>query len=723
AAAHAHEAGETVEVIGVTSHPGPEVPIRNVPANVQVFRDINRQGQNSLTDYLERNPGSVSINNAQGNPFQVDVNFRGFTASPVLGVPQGVSVFQNGARINEPFGDVVNWDLVPQSAIARIQLVPGSNPAFGLNTLGGALAIETKRGRDHPGGTAQVSAGSFGRKAAEIEQGGKAGAWDYFVTANGLNEKGWADHNPSRIRQFFGQGGYQDGTTDIDLGMTLADNRLEGTQTLPASFADNPKQAYTYPDMNTNRLDFLTMKASHRIRAGVTAGANLYWRSYRNSNVSSNVNDEFGEIEEDGLPDDVEATNDRSTIDQKSYGVGMQLTFLGTLAGRANQLVIGADADAGRATFMQESQDADFTPGRAAIATGDFELSTDARTTSRYRGLFLFDTWSISPAWNATVSGRYNQARVTIADQSGTAPELNGSHRFSRFNPAVGINFNPSRSFTAYAGYNEGMRAPTPIELTCADPEAPCKLPNNFLADPPLKKIVSKTMEIGARGKQAGGWSWSTAAYRTDLHDDIQFINSSGGASNAGYFQNVGRTRREGIELSSAWKQNSVGLSAHYSYIRASYLSAFSAPAEANTSADEDGAIDILPGNRIPGIPRHAFKLRLDVDVSDRWSLGLNAVCNSAIFVRGDENNRDARGMVPGYTVFNADTRYEIAKNLELSVRVNNVFNKRYRNFGVLGTNFFTGPNRTFDGGNPVSEPFYGYGAPRGMWLGVRYRW
>jgi iron complex outermembrane receptor protein len=248
----------TVEVIGTTLLPGLGSPIRNVAANVQVFahKDFALQRQGNLAEFLEQNPTSVSINSAQGNPFQPDISFRGFTASPLLGLPQGLSVFQDGVRINEAFGDVVNWDLLPQSAISSIQLIPGSNPVFGLNTLGGALAIYTKNGAQNPGGAMEVSTGSFGRKTIEFEQGGRNGNLDYFFTGNYFKDKGWADHNRSNVQQFFGKIGYHTGATDIDVSLSAADNTLEGSQTLPLSFADNPRQAYTYPDSNHNQLGF-----------------------------------------------------------------------------------------------------------------------------------------------------------------------------------------------------------------------------------------------------------------------------------------------------------------------------------------------------------------------------------------------------------------------------------------------------------------------------------
>ena len=151
------------------------------------------------------------------------------------------------------------------------------------------MAITTKSGNDNPGGSVQVTGGSFGRKAVEFEQGGKRGPWDYFLTGNLLRDRGWADHNPSRVAQFFGKVGYQIKQTDIDLSLTLADNTLQGTQTLPTSLASNTRQAYTYPDRTTNQLKFLTLKGSQFLRDDFRIGGNLYYRAYRSSSLSSNL--------------------------------------------------------------------------------------------------------------------------------------------------------------------------------------------------------------------------------------------------------------------------------------------------------------------------------------------------------------------------------------------------------------------------------------------------
>lgn len=710
----------TVEVIDTSNLPGLGTPLQDVPANVQVHdgRDMDAQRSTNLPEYLETNVTSVSINSAQGNPYQPDISFRGFTASPLLGLPQGLSVFQDGVRINEPFGDVVNWDLIPQAAISSLQLIPGSNPGFGLNTLGGALSIHTKSGLTNPGGSVQAYGGSFGRQATEFEQGGQSGNWNYFLTGNLARDNGWGEHNPSDVQQFFGKLGYVSGQSAVDVSLTLADNTLEGSQTLPQSWSSNIRQAYTFPDVNRNKLNAVNIKGSHLLNDTMFLDANLYYRQYRNQNTSSNVNGNY-----DGVTDLVQATNDRSTIAQDSYGLGLQLTQLGEIAGKKHQLQVGASADLGSARFTQEAQDAAFNASRNTIGTGSFALTTLASTDNRYYGLFFHDTLTLDERWALTVAGRHNLASIRIADQTGSAPDLNGEHFFSRFNPAVGINFNPTSTFTAYATYNEGMRVPTPIELTCANPAAPCKLPNNFLSDPPLQMVVAKTLELGMRGKPGRKFSWSAALYRTELNDDIQFISSLGAGSNTGYFQNVGNTLRQGLELTVSQQWGATRLNIGYGYIDATYQSSFIASSPSNSSADASGNIVVQAGNRIPGIPRHTLKLRLSHDLQPPWTVGMNLNVNGPIYARGDENNQDANGQIPGYAIVNVDTRYRYSSKVEFFARINNLFDRSYANFGTLGRNVFTGPNNSFDGLNPVNEQFLGYGAPRGAWMGLRYSW
>ena len=709
----------TVDIVGTTPLPGLGTPARDVPANVQIYtsKDLAGQRQTSVTDYLEQNPSGIATNAAQGNPFQPDISFRGFSASPLLGTPQGVSIFQDGVRVNEPFGDVVNWDLIPQSAIASIQLIPGSNPAFGLNTLGGAVAVYTKSGAQYPGGGVELSGGSFGRRNVEFEWGGSSGPIDYFLTGNIYDDNGWAQHNPSKVRQYFGKLGWQTDRSDLDLSFTGADNTLQGTQTLPLSFFDDIRQAYTFPDQNHNKLAFVMTKGSHFLSDNALLGGNLYYRHYENGNFSSNVSDNF---EVDGI----QATNDAADINQNGYGGGIQLVLTSHPAGLKNQLTLGATGDVASARFTQTSQDAEFTADRNTIGIDGFTLQTDADTNTHYYGVFIADTFNLSQMWTLTASGRYNYAVVRIGDRTGEAPLLNGEDSFSRFNPAAGVNFNPTRNLTAYASYNEGVRAPTAIELTCADPDAPCKLPNDFLADPPLHEVVSKTVEVGARGSVGKNVRWSASIYRTRLENDIEFISSGAGATNAGYFSNVGNTRRQGVELGLEAHLEPVTLAFRYTFLDATFQSSFPESSPSNSSADGDGVIQVAPGNRIPANPRHILKTRADWELTSQLFIGANLLTSAGSYARGDENNRDTNGQLPGYSILNIDGRFLVSRSFEVFARVNNVFDRRYSNFGVVGENFFTGPGKTFGpaaGIDPVNEQFRGPGAPRGAWVGVRY--
>ena len=716
----------TVEVIGMTPLPGLGVPLRDVPANVQTFgsRALGSQRPLTLTQFLEQNANSVNAASGQGNPFQQSIDFRGFAASPLLGTPQGISVFQDGVRINESFGDVVNWDLLPPSAISSVQLIPGSASAFGLNTLGGALAVYTKSGAQYPGASIEVSGGSFRRIDTTFEYGGKNDRVDYYATGRYADDAGWAQHNPSRVRQLFGKVGYQDDITDFDVSATFADNALQGTQTLPLSMLDNPRQAYTYPDRNENKLAFVAAKASRFLTDQLLLGGNAYYRRYKTANVSSNVNDDYGEIDPaSGMPQRNEATNDYATIDQSSWGLGVQLTATERVGGFAHQLAIGTSGDFGSTRFTQQSQPANFTGDRGTVAIGEFATDTDVDLRNDYFGVYATDTVTLSDRWTLTLGGRYNHARVKIADRTGEDSALNGTHTFSRFNPAIGVNFNPTATLTAYAGYNEGMRAPTPIELTCADPLAPCKLPNHFLADPALAKVVAKTFEAGARGK-IDDTQWSAAAYRSDLDNDIQFIASASGAANTGYFQNVGSTRRQGVELNVATRVGDWSVGIRYNYIDATFRSSFIGSSPNNSSANASGAIVVQPGDRIPAIPPHSINARVAFEPHERISIGVGVVYASAQYALGDENNEDVQGKLPSYVVVDLDGSYQLTPQLTIFAKVANLFDRRYQNLAVLGANAFTGPEGSFGpshGVAPISEQFRSSGAPRGAWIGVRY--
>ena len=712
-----------VEVIGITPIPGLGMPLRDVPSAVQSFSDdtLRRRQALDATEYMERSFAGVSTNAAQANPLQPDFSFRGFTASHLLGVPQGLSVFVDGVRVNEAFGDVVNWDLIPRNAISSANLISGSNPVFGLNTLGGALSVLTKSGFAYPGYSARVLGGSFGRKIGEFEAGGHGTNADYFVAAHAFDERGWREHSPSSVQQLFAKSGWQDSKTDVDVSLALADNSLQGTQALPVSMLANPRVAYTWPDRTQNTMQFLTARASRYIGERALLSGLAYYRRLDQDNVSSNVNDDHDPTLPAG-PGNPQGFNDRLGLRQRMSGASAQFSLDNDFAKGRNQLTVGASIDSAESDFSQDRQEALFSAAREAVGFGAFAPTTRLRGTTRYLGLYFSEHYMPTDEWTVGVFGRYNIANVKLEDRSGLQPALNGDHEFKRFNPGAGVSYNPDPMQTWFASLGQAMRVPSPVELTCADPAAPCTLPNQFLADPVLKPVVARTLEAGVRLRPSEKLRFSAALYRSVLNDDIQFV-SSGGAINAGFFQNIGRTLRQGMDLTASAALGAFNVQAGYGLVRAIYLTSFRLHSPNNSTADAAGDIDVSSGDRLPGIARQNFKLQLDWTPNLRSSIGFGWNWFDRQYARGDENNRDLNGALPAYGVAYLWARYSFAPGWELSLKVDNLFDRRYESFGVLGQNFFTGPGNTFDAAAATSEQFRSSGAPRAAWVSLRYEW
>lgn len=727
-----------VEVVGTTPLPGIGVSIDQVPANVQVVKGEAIQEQQSLgiADYISQNLLGVSINETQNNPFQTDVNYHGFTASPLVGTPQGLSVYQDGVRINEPFGDSVNWDLIPSNAISNVTLMPGSNPLFGLNTLGGALSLQTKSGNLNPGGGIQAYGGSWQRRAVEGEFGGKVdnGA-HYFFSANVFSEDGWRDYSPSNVRQYFGKLGWAGERTDFNVSLTGANNDLYGNAYAPQSFLrQDYESVYTQPDITKPELVFFNTQFNHWISDNLAFNGVAYYRHNRIKTFNADLNDGYDEGSAD-FNIDPEVTDqgviNRTKSTENGYGLTGQLNWNTDV----NLLIVGAGYDRAEIDFSQTSQlfttwDSSRGVGGTLEGVAD-EVDLNGKT---YTGsLFATDTYNLNKQWALTGSARYNYTNVKNHDrlipQAGTG-SLTGEQSFHRLNPAIGLTFTPSETLNLFGAYNEGSRAPSSIEIACSDPASPCLLPNSMAGDPPtLKQVVAKTWEGGARGRLTGNVKWSLGAYRTTNYDDIQFIASN--TTGAGYFDNVGKTRRTGLDLGLNGQFGAFRWNAGYSYVRATYESDFTMLAAANAlagtncqGAAENGAICVKKGDKIPGIPEHQFKLRGEYSVVPNWIVGSNLVAFSDQYARGNENNADPDGKIAGYAVLNLDTRYNFGNSgWQLFAKVNNVFDREYYTGGILGENAFTGAGNTFsaNSGDWATERFLAPGAPRAGWVGLRY--
>jgi outer membrane receptor protein involved in Fe transport len=733
-----------IEVISTTPLKGIGLAREVIPANIQSVKGEEMQDQNNLTiaDFLSSGMLGINVNEVQNNPYQPNVNYRGFTASPLLGTPQGISVFVDGVRVNEPFGDVVNWDLIPLNAISSMNLIPGSNPVFGLNTLGGALSINTKSGRTDPGGAVELSGGSWGRVNGQAEFGGVAeNGVDFFISANALNEQGWRDASPSDVRQAFGKIGWQGENTDANLSLTLADNELIGNGLVQKEFLDNLgwDSINTKPDITETQMTFINFNLNHYLSDDTVFSGNTYYRNARTKTLNGDVNDDVGVALADctgsATPDaECSGALNRSKSKREGYGFTTQMTFNQDVIGKKNQFITGLGYDYGKTDFSQNSELGNITATRGVSGVGEFndEAEVDLSAKSKTWSVFATDTLSLNEIYHLTLSGRYNYTKVDNKDgliPKGDPESLTESMSFNRFNPAIGLSVTPNKDISFYGSYNEGSRAPTAIELGCAFQDADndgigdtaCKLPNAMAGDPPLKKVVSKTYEVGVRGKLLTDIGFSASVYRSQNTDDIQFI-SSDPASGAGNFLNVGKTRREGLDFGVDGAFSNFRWNVGYSYIRATYQSEFKIANQVNTSAVGD-EITVSKGDYLSGIPKHQLKLRGEWQALPNWTIGTNVITFSDQYSFGNENN-DHQGegaKVSGYTVVNLDTRYKFANSgWQLFARVNNIFDREYYSAGMLGESFFTADG-TFDGGDDHFQPLYSPGAPRAGWIGMRY--
>lgn len=785
---------EAIEVIGITPVLGVGLPKEKIPYNVQSASsdDFERTTSLDITDMMSRNFNSVIVNDAQNNPLQPDIQYRGYTASPLLGLPQGIAIYQNGVRVNEIFGDTINWDLIPEASIHSMNLVGGANPVFGLNTLGGAISIETKNGFNFQGNSFEVLGGlPQERVVLTAESGGNNGKFGYYGMVQYLDEEGWRDASPSDSLNIFSALSYRNGTTtSLDLNINYADNDLIGNGAIPIELANQDYEAiFTSPDQTINEMFMIQGQGEHWVSNTWQIAGNAFYR--RNETDTFNGDgteyeecelvggaevlievdeddledagftceaDEIGELNDDGIPlaqptlaqviaaggeivenqneveiteangfepDDYNGLQNRSDREQEYYGLNLQNVFFNNLFGKQNQLIVGAGYTYGDVVFNSSQELAELNADRSTAGTGIFisdeGTALDAETFTI--SLFFTDTISINDKVDFTVSGRWNHTDIELNDAGGrgfteTRPRLTGEHEFNRFNPAVGITYALQPGLTTYASYSESSRAPTAVELACADETAPCSLPNGFLADPPLDQVVSKSLEGGVRGTlnnvaMLGNVDFSIGGFFTENEDDIIFQTTGGATGNQGFFDNVGKTERLGMELALNGQLQKLDWFLNYSYLSATFESSLFVNSENNQFADDEGRIQVEKGDNIPNIPDHTLQLGGDYSFTPRFSVGGDMLYKSGVFVRGDESNQ--LGRLDGYATVNIRANYQINDMFKVYARVDNLFDREYESFGLLGE-----PDEVPGFGGFTNNRFVGVGAPVSGFIGVK---
>ena len=744
-------------VVGVTPVPGFKVDKDKIPGNIQTLRssDLTRNGAASVLGALDQQVSGVNFNDTLADPFQPEVLFRGFEASPVLGTPQGMAVYQNGVRVNEAFGDTVNWDLIPDIAIDRIDVLNATS-VFGLNALGGAMTVTMKNGFTYQGFDATVSGGSFNQRQAQAEYGVNDGTLGAYVAVNGLKEGGWRHFAQDRVKQYYLDLSFHADPITSDLSYSRANNRLFGQGAAPVqSLAISPENVFTGPQDNIDNVDMITLNTAYNFTPTLALSNVVYFRNYRQT-VANGDDSNYAACDDavgpgllcDGdyvltdtagqnIPDITNGgatligQNDYEAIHSQTWGGSLQFSSTEKLLGHGNSFAIGATVDTSSTHFFSGTWlgviDASLTvlPSPYFVATPEGVDSTATpvilNANNKYYGMYLTDTFDLAEALSVTVNGRYNIAKVDLADRNGDA--LNGNNRFTHFDPSAGVTYKVIPALTVYGSYAINNRTPTASELECANPAAPCLLPTNLASDPPLNQVVSKTAEVGARGTLSGAslgkFGWDLSIYRTNSENDIYGISTT---IASGFFQNVGSTRREGGDLDLTYQTGRVSAYLQYSYLKATFRSAFLEPAPANPFQDANGNIQVNVGDELPLIPKSRVKLGADVKVLPRWSVGGTLSCIGPSFYRGDEANLNPE--LPGYTVASMRTSYQFSRHLQIFANIQNVFDRRYSTYGILGDPTGVGAPGVPAGGelgDPDVDPrFQSPAMPRAYFGGVK---
>lgn len=295
---------------------GLELSREEIPANVQSLsaKQIKAAQVTSLGELLNGNLQSVNVNDYAGNPFQMDVTFRGFSASPQIGTPQGLSVFLDGVRVNEPFGDVVNWDLIPMNALSGVDLFPGSNPLFGLNTLGGALSLRTKNGFDDSGVDLSFQGGSWDRKKGDLSAGWNNGTVGAFVSFTGFDEEGWRVNSPSTVNQGFARLDWRGDNFNLRFSTLAVGNALLGNGLIPKDqFLKNPESVFTSPDRTENDLQQYLLGGEFFFNDRLSLTGQIYRRDSNRRALAGDIYEDFSEMDEGRGANKIEATPEQPT--------------------------------------------------------------------------------------------------------------------------------------------------------------------------------------------------------------------------------------------------------------------------------------------------------------------------------------------------------------------------------------------------------------------------
>ena len=663
-----------IEVVGsIAPAAGPTIG-SGVPARVTTLDEaqVDAYEPRILSDALKSVAGFSTYDDL-GSPYKLNLASRGFYSSPVVGLPQGLAVFLDGVRMNEPEASQVNFDLLPMDHIQRIEILSGNGSLLGRNALGGAINLVTARGTGPTSGTVELSGGSFGAARGEAHVSGMAhNGMDWYVGGNYNREDGWRQDTGEEGYQAFVNLGKLGATSGIRFQGFYSRDRAEPAGSLPQSvFAEHADSNLTTGDFDNLWAFQGSLQAYKQFGLGRASGT-IYFRRHRAERFNVNQQD-----------------------DPDALGISYNTSF-------------GYTADYRWTTVMNERTALSLRGGLDGEVTR-VKLDIFADST-KFGGTQNLTTQARSPLWDVapfaaadltlgkvtlSAGARYDYVRIPFQNVLNPAGDTTATYK--RFNPRLGASVEVAPGASVFASWGQAFRAPAVIENACADPEAPCPLPFALGDDPPLQPVKASTAEAGVRYTR-DRFSGSGSVYYTSVKNDIFLSpfgneNAPAGSTIDGFFVNLDQTRRVGLEASGAYTFPQ----GHSVYLNYSYTSAtFQSNAQIFTirsTEDVNGEPVINPfptenavtaGDRFPLVPDHQIKFGGLARVGQYVSIGADGRYIGKQYLRGDEAN--LTDQLDGYFVADARVGVEFGR-WEISGIVTNLLQNKNAIFGTFNIN------------------------------------
>lgn len=717
-------------VISTTPVPGAVgIDVNKVPGLVSTVssKDFEERKSPSVADAITSHvPAAVAIN-VDGSDLSPDLYYRGFDVSRISGSDNGLAVYQNGVRINEAFGDGVNLDLVPPIAVDHADVYT-NNPIFGLNALGGAINFTMKNGFNFHGGDATILGGSYGRVNGNIEYGKQVGNYSFYGAADGYRDGGYRPFGAQNAERAYADLGYKSQDSEVHAIASYGRSLLGVQGTTPQVLVQQQyNSVFTTPQTTENQAGLAQLTGKFDVAQHWTVSSNFYIRQFDQYHVDGNDADvdnckgnacldgddappgtsgrERTFLYADGTPIPFDksvaayGTTALSATHTTTVGTQQQVTNRDTFYGHDNYFVFGASVDTSQTNFSSGTAlgqlNSQFQNEYSGVIGGGTILATRGdvgfapvyvKSQATYIGIFALDTVNITKQLALTAGARFNIANISLNDVTGNDSALDSLNNYDRINPVVGLTYEFTPAFNVYAGYSEANRAPTPLESSCSNPALPCVLETALVSDPPLKQVVSHTVEAGARGTYllpdafGGALTYKAGYFRTNNSNDIIAVPSA--ISGQGVFTNVAGTLRQGAEVGLQYNRGPLSFYGNYAYVDATYQFTGTLSSPNNLFANTDGNIFIHPGDNIPGIPRNLGKIGFEYQVTDRFKFGMDTILVGAQYYVGDDSNQNPE--LPFYYTLNMHASYQATENIQVFGLINNLTDNHYATYGTF---------------------------------------